>query len=98
MIIFPEGTFTSVAGLRPFHLGAFEIAAATATPLIPLSLRGTREVLRDGRRLLRRVPVEAVFGAPLMPEGRDDVFTTAVRLRDAARIEVLRHCGEPDLA
>ncbi len=57
VIIFPEGTFTSVTGLRSFHLGAFEIAAATGTPVIPLTLRGTRSVLRDGQRLLRRLPV-----------------------------------------
>lgn len=97
VIIFPEGTFTAVTGLRPFHLGAFEIAAATGTPLIALTLRGSRSVLRDGRWLPRRLPVAAVIGAPRAAPPGDDVFAQAVWLRDAARAEILRHCGEPDL-
>jgi hypothetical protein len=30
-------------------------------------------------------------------EGAGDPWAVAVRLRDAARAEILRHCGEPDL-
>jgi 1-acyl-sn-glycerol-3-phosphate acyltransferase len=97
VIIFPEGTFTPVTGLRHFHLGAFEIAAATATPIIPIALRGTRSVLRDGQRLPRRLAVEAVIGAPLSVRPGEDVFGAAVRLRDSARAQILRYCGEPDL-
>jgi hypothetical protein len=32
----------------------------------------------------------------LQPEGSD--WPAAVALRDAARVEILKHCGEPDLA
>ncbi len=97
VIIFPEGTFTPVTGLRHFHLGAFEIAAATATPIVPIALRGTRSVLRDGQRLPRRLPVEALIGEPLTVPAGNDAFATAVRLRDMARAKILRGCGEPDL-
>lgn len=97
VIIFPEGTFTSGTGLRPFHLGAFEIAVASGAPVIPLTLRGTRSVLRDGQRLPRRLPVEAVVGAALTAQAGEHAFDAAVRLRDATRAQVLHHCGEPDL-
>jgi hypothetical protein len=40
--------------------------------------------------------VSVTFGAPIVPTGND--WAAAVRLRDAARAEILRHCGEPDLA
>jgi 1-acyl-sn-glycerol-3-phosphate acyltransferase len=97
VIVFPEGTFTRVAGLLPFHLGAFEIAVVSSVPVIPLTLHGTRSVLRDGRWLPRRLPVRAVVGAPLrLPTGKDALSAT-LRLRDLARAEVLQHCGEPDL-
>ena len=49
VLLFPEGTFTAAAGLRPFRLGAFKAAVETGTPIVPLALRGTRQVLRDGR-------------------------------------------------
>ena len=97
VIIFPEGTFTREAGLRAFHLGAFEIAVACGAPVIPLTLRGTRFVLRDGQWLPRRLPVSAVVGAPLTVSAGNDAFSAAVQLRDAARAQILRHCGEPEL-
>ena len=97
VIIFPEGTFTAETGLRPFHLGAFEIAAVTGAPIIPITLHGTRSVLRDGQWLPRRLPVSAVIGAPLtLPAGKD-AFAAAVQLRDATRTRMLQHCGEPNL-
>jgi hypothetical protein len=37
-----------------------------------------------------------VVGAPIAPTGTD--WTAAVKLRDAARAQILLHCGEPDLA
>ena len=94
-IVFPEGTFTSQTGLGEFHLGAFQAAAAEHVPIIPLALKGTRSVLRDGRWLPRRGPVEAVFGAPLLPRADEDRFAAAVRLRDETRAFILQHCGEP---
>jgi acyl carrier protein len=97
LVMFPEGTFTRVTGLRPFHLGAFQVAVASATPIIPVTLRGTRSVLRDGQRLLRRMPVSAVVGRPLATPVAADRFAAAVRLRDMAREDILGHCREPDL-
>jgi len=97
LVMFPEGTFTRVSGLRPFHLGAFQVAVASGTPVVPLSLRGTRSVLRDGQRLMRRVPVSAALDAPLRASPGGDAFAEAVRLRDAARDFIVKHCGELDL-
>ena len=97
IVMFPEGTFTRETGLRPFRLGAFEVAVASGVPVIPLTLRGTRSVLRDGQWLLRRMPVSAVVGRPLAASSSDDHFATAVRLRDMAREQIRARCGEPDL-
>jgi hypothetical protein len=53
-------------------------------------------VLRDGTWYLRRAPVSVTVAAPIRPEGSD--WAAAVKLRDATRAEILRHCGEPDIA
>jgi 1-acyl-sn-glycerol-3-phosphate acyltransferase len=97
VIIFPEGTFTDEIGLRAFHLGAFEIAVATGAPIIPVTLQGTRSIMRDGQWLPRRLPVSAIVGAPLTQPTGEDALAAAAQLRDKARAQVLRHCGEPDL-
>jgi 1-acyl-sn-glycerol-3-phosphate acyltransferase len=97
LVVFPEGTFTAVTGLRPFHLGAFELAAAARVPVIPVAVQGTRTILRDGHVLPRRWPVRITVGAALERKSTEDTFSAAVRLRDAARDHILRYCGEPDL-
>jgi 1-acyl-sn-glycerol-3-phosphate acyltransferase len=96
LAFYPEGTFTRSPGLGPFRMGAFVIAAQTGAPVIPVAFRGTRSALRAESWVVRRHPVSVVFAAPIRPTGTD--WAAAVRLRDAARAEILRHCGEPDLA
>ncbi len=96
LAFFPEGTFTRTPGLAPFRMGAFVIAAQTGASVVTAAFRGTRSVLRADSWIVRRRPIEVAFGAPLAPDGTD--WAAAVRLRDAARAEILRHCGEPDLA
>jgi acyl carrier protein len=95
LVVFPEGTLTRSTGLMAFRTGAFQAAAQAGVPVIPVALRGLRSVMRDGTWYLRRASVSVTIGAPLRPEGTD--WAAAIRLRDAARAEILRHCGEPDL-
>ncbi len=96
LVFFPEGTFTRTPGLLPFHMGAFVAATEAGVPVVPITIRGTRSILRSDRWFPRRGTISVVIGAPIQPEGSD--WATAIRLRDAARAEILRHCGEPDLA
>ena len=42
VVIFPEGTFTAAAGIRPFQLGAFKAAVDTQRPICAVSVRGAR--------------------------------------------------------
>jgi 1-acyl-sn-glycerol-3-phosphate acyltransferase len=65
-------------------------------PVVPIAIRGTRSILRGGQWRPRPGRVSVTIGAPIAPDGSD--FAAAVRLRDAARVFVLAHCHEPDLA
>jgi 1-acyl-sn-glycerol-3-phosphate acyltransferase len=96
LAIFPEGTLLRRSGLLPFRTGAFQVAVQAGVPVVPVALRGVRSVLRDGTWYARRHPMAVSFGAPIAPEGDD--WNAAVRLRDRVRAEVLKHCGERDLA
>ena len=92
---FPEGTFARMPGLLPFRMGAFLAAAQAGAPVVPVTIRGTRSILRAGSWFPRRGRLEVIIEPPLAPDGAD--WAAAVRLRDAARALILRHCGEPDL-
>jgi acyl carrier protein len=96
LIVFPEGTLLRHTGLMPFRAGAFQVAAQAGIPVVPVALRGVRSVLRDGTWYPRRAPIAATFGAPIQPDGDD--WNATLRLRDGVRAEILKHCGEPDLA
>jgi 1-acyl-sn-glycerol-3-phosphate acyltransferase len=95
VLIFPEGTFTRATGLRPFKLGAFKIAVETSRSICPISIRGTRQILWPDSWMPKRGRVEVVIGKPIPVQGND--WREITRLRDAARTEIARHCGEPVL-
>ncbi len=95
LAFFPEGTFTRAYGLRPFRLGAFVIAAQQNLGVVPVTLCGTRSILRDGNWLPRHGDVSVHIGEPIRPDGDD--FAAAVRLRDCVRAAILSRTSEPDL-
>jgi len=92
--VFPEGTFIPRDGLLPFSLGAFVVAAETETPVIPVAMQGTRQILCDEHWVPRRGAIHIKILPPILP--KDNGFHEVIRLRDEARAAILRHCGEPD--
>ncbi|RXZ42797.1 AMP-binding protein [Crenobacter cavernae] len=94
MLFFPEGTFRRVPGLLPFQAGAFSAAAQAGVAVVPVTIRGTRSVLRDGQWFPRRGPISVMVSTPIRPDGDD--WSASIRLRDAVRTEILTRCGEPD--
>jgi 1-acyl-sn-glycerol-3-phosphate acyltransferase len=96
LIVFPEGTFQRRPGLMAFRAGAFQAAAQAGLPVVPVAIRGARSVLRDGTWYLRRSAVAVSFAPPVQPDGSD--WNAVLKLRDQVRAEILKRCGEPDLA
>ncbi len=96
LAVYPEGTLTRRPGLLDFKLGAFAAAVAAGVPVVPVTLRGTRSVLRGGQWFPRPGDVQVTVGSPLFAE--QDGFDAAIALRDAARAAILAGCGEPDLS
>jgi 1-acyl-sn-glycerol-3-phosphate acyltransferase len=95
VLIFPEGTFGYAAGLRPFRLGAFKIAAEASVPVVPVAIRGARKMLRDGSWLMRPNRIRVTVCDPVMPTGND--WQDITSLRQTVRAKVAKHCGETSL-
>lgn len=102
LCFFPEGTFTRAPGLLPFHMGAFAAAAEAGALVVPLAIRGTRSVLRANSWLPHQGALTVTIGQAIDPASltgeKGDSWSVGIRLRDAAREQILRYCGEPDLA
>jgi 1-acyl-sn-glycerol-3-phosphate acyltransferase len=94
LVFLPEGTFTRAPGLLPFRLGAFVIAARQNLKVLPVTLTGTRSILRSDQWFPRRGVVSLRVGSLVSADGPD--FHAAIRLRDRVRAEILANCGEPD--
>ena len=101
LFFFPEGTFMRMPGLLPFKMGAFETAARTGLPIIPIAIRGTRSILRSNSWFPRRGTISVTFGKPITiekPHAEEQKnWQAALQLRDKTREWILLHCGEPDL-
>ena len=96
VVIYPEGTFTAIPGIRPFQLGAFKAAVDTQRPICPVAVRGARQILRDKTKLPRRGHVVVTLGPLVLPNPAEgDDWREIVRLRDATREIIAAHSGEP---
>ncbi|SDZ18204.1 acyl carrier protein [Saccharopolyspora shandongensis] len=97
LVLFPEGGLSPTPGLRPFHMGAFVIAARSGRPVVPVVVHGTRAIFPPGQhRFSRHNAVHVTVGTPIFPTGSD--WAAAIELERAARHAISEHCGEPDLS
>ena len=48
VLFFPEGTRSLTSHVKPFKNGAFKLAAATKTAILPVAVTGTSEALGKG--------------------------------------------------
>jgi 1-acyl-sn-glycerol-3-phosphate acyltransferase len=96
IVFFPEGTFSKERGLLRFHTGAFATALRANCPVVPVVIRGAREVLPSHRLVPTPGPITVEIQPALEPAvtGREG----AVALREEARRRILERLGEPDLA
>ncbi|MGC9369655.1 MAG: AMP-binding protein [Paracoccaceae bacterium] len=97
VVFYPEATVMRMPGLMEFRMGAFVTAAEAGVPVVPVTIRGCRSVLRhDHRWFPRPGPISVHVGHPIYPMGSD--FEAALELKNAARACILEKCGEPDIA
>jgi len=82
MMFFPEGTRSRNGRLQAFKKGAFRIASDQQLPVLPLTLKGTRDILPTGTLRVRPGPATIVIHPPISPEGQD-VRGLMVASRDA---------------
>lgn len=101
LLFYPEGTFTLAPGLRPFHLGAFVAAVNSGLPLVPVAIHGTRLILPGDSWFAHRGNITVTIGEVIDPEALrsedESDWELTLKIRQQARDEILRHCGEPDM-
>jgi 1-acyl-sn-glycerol-3-phosphate acyltransferase len=80
-LIFPEGTRSRTDDLLPFKKGGFIMAIKAQAPVVPVAIRGGREAMRKGSRVIHPVTITVRVGAPIETAGltvddRDELIVT----------------------
>jgi 1-acyl-sn-glycerol-3-phosphate acyltransferase len=68
-LIFPEGTRSVDGKLQRFRRGGFFLAIAGGAPIVPVTIRGTFELMPKGRFGAKRGTVSVVFHPPVPVDG-----------------------------
>ncbi|HNS04464.1 MAG TPA: lysophospholipid acyltransferase family protein [Candidatus Saccharicenans sp.] len=69
-LIFPEGTRSNDGKLHQFKRGGFFLAIAAQVPIIPITIKGTFELMPRGRIFARRGKIKVIFHPPVETAGR----------------------------
>jgi len=68
----PEGTRSRTGAIGTLKKGGFHMAIATGTPIVPVAIKGTIEILpRGGRVMQTGKRVEVTIGEPIEVRGRE---------------------------
>ncbi|HYP27077.1 MAG TPA: lysophospholipid acyltransferase family protein [Blastocatellia bacterium] len=65
LAVFPEGTRSPDGRLQEFKPGAFKLAVRAGVPIVPVTIRGTRDVLPKGSLAPRPGRVDVIIGEPI---------------------------------
>lgn len=65
VLIFPEGTRSAAGSLLPFKRGGFLLATKSGVPIVPVSIRGTENLMKKESILIRPGAVKVVIGKPI---------------------------------
>jgi 1-acyl-sn-glycerol-3-phosphate acyltransferase len=64
-LIFPEGTRSRDGRLQAFRRGGFFLALESGAPIVPVTIRGTFELMPKGQKFARRGSVQVAFHDPI---------------------------------
>ncbi len=83
VVLFPEGTRSRDGSMLPFKGGSFYLAVRAGVPVVPITLNGTRAVLKPDSYHVRPGQTEMIIHPPIPTEGLTlgDVDALSERVR-----------------
>jgi 1-acyl-sn-glycerol-3-phosphate acyltransferase len=85
LLIFPEGTRSPDGYLLPFRPGPFTMAIEAQTPIVPITVHGTRELMPKGKGTIQPGTITLRFHPPVLTAG----LTTADRNELIERVRLV---------
>ncbi len=70
VLVFPEGTRSPDGKIHPFKRGGFTLAIRAGVPIVPISIRGSRDVLPRGSLRVKPGKIEIIVGECIRTDDR----------------------------
>ncbi len=70
ILVFPEGTRSPDGRLQKFKRGVFVMAMEAGAPIVPVTISGSRQVMRKGESAMHPGTVRITVHAPVLTQGR----------------------------
>jgi 1-acyl-sn-glycerol-3-phosphate acyltransferase len=93
IVMFVEGTRSPDGTLLPFKRGGFVMAIQAGVPVVPVTIRGGREILPKGSLRIAPGTIEVHFGAPVSTTGY--VYETREALMERVRRAIAGELARP---
>jgi len=87
-LIFPEGTRSRDGKLQRFRRGGFFLALESGAPIVPVTIRGTFELMPKGQKYARKGTVSVAFHDPIPVTGY--AIETMAGLMEKVREAILK--------
>jgi 1-acyl-sn-glycerol-3-phosphate acyltransferase len=97
MTIYVEGKRSFDGKLLPFKKGPFYLASECGVPVVPVTMRGTHEIMPKARFGIRPGTATVIFHAPIEPKDfgtRDELMDKVRAVIDSGLPEGMHTCGE----
>ena len=92
-LIFPEGTRSRDGKIQTFKRGGFFLAVNSQVPIVPISIKGTYELMPRGSFFVKKGKIKVVFHPPFVVTGynKNNFKTLMEKIK-----EIIRSGLEPD--
>lgn len=70
VLVFPEGTRSPDGRIHPFKKGGFTLAIKAGVPIVPIAIRGSREVLPRSSLIVKPGKIEIIVGKLIRTDDR----------------------------
>ncbi len=95
LIVFPEGTRSSVDGVNHFKTGAFTMAIRSSIPVLPVAIRGTFDVIPKTSLKVVPGPANVIIGKPIFTDALKMKDKESLRRETQSAVETMFESAEP---
>ena len=95
LMVFPEGTRTHDGDIHKFKSGAFILAMRSQTPILPVAIQGSFDVIPKSSLGIRPGPVKVVIGKPIPTQGLTMKEKESLLNNTQQAVQTMLDTGEP---